>query len=103
MNNMFNEVDQLTANLSSWNTANVTDMQFMFRRANGMNHNIGGWNVSKVTNMYSMFYQNTGFNQNISGWNVSAVTNCGTFRGYPGNYTLSCSNSPALPASCTGC
>jgi len=67
--------------LSSWNTANVTRMNFMFwgnyidpgSFNNAGNPGIGSWNTSKVTTMASMFHGNNKFNQNIGAWDVSKV------------------------------
>ena len=61
--------------ISSWNTANVTDMQSMFMNNIAFNQPIGTWNTAKVTNMSWMFYGATSFNKNISGWDVSKVNN----------------------------
>jgi hypothetical protein len=66
---------------------------------------IGSWTTAQVTNMFFMFYYvGTQFTQNLSGWNVGSISNCSSFRGgYPSYSGLSCSNTPALPSSCTGC
>lgn len=58
-----------------WNTANVTDMNYMFYGARFFNQDISGWNTGKVTNMNYMFQGAYVFNQNIGGWDVSKVTN----------------------------
>jgi surface protein len=67
--------------LNSWNTSNVTNMNFMFYsyilpRSGGLfNQPLNSWNTNKVTTMASMFYGQRMFNQNIGSWDVSNVTN----------------------------
>ena len=61
--------------IGSWNTSNVTNMTQMFTGDGYFNKNIGSWNTSKVTNMMMMFYGGSSFNQNIGSWNTSSVTN----------------------------
>ncbi|RYZ58467.1 MAG: BspA family leucine-rich repeat surface protein, partial [Proteobacteria bacterium] len=61
--------------LSSWNTGNVINMEYMFWGAGNFNSNLNLWNVSKVTSMQSMFEKAFAFNGEISAWNTSAVTN----------------------------
>ena len=60
--------------ISSWNTANVTDMQSMFMNNIAFNQPIGTWNTAKVTNMSWMFYGSTSFNQQLN-WSTAKVTN----------------------------
>ncbi|WP_181875970.1 BspA family leucine-rich repeat surface protein [Sphingobacterium spiritivorum] len=60
--------------ISSWNTANVTDMENMFRGASLFNQPIGSWNTAKVTTMKGMFWNATEFNQDIGNWNITNVT-----------------------------
>ena len=67
-NTIFNQ------DISTWNTANVTDMSNMFGYASAFNQDIGGWHTGKVTNMRAMFGYACAFNQNIGGWNVGALT-----------------------------
>ena len=38
------------------------------------NQDISAWNTAKVTTMEYMFYEAAAFNQNISAWNTAAVT-----------------------------
>ena len=60
--------------ISSWSTANVTDMQSMFMNNIAFNQPIGTWNTAKVTNMSWMFYGSTSFNQQLN-WSTAKVTN----------------------------
>jgi surface protein len=76
MSNMFSNCSNLTgpSNINSWNTASVTDMQFMFLHASSFNQPIGSWNTANVTTMESMFDYATSFNQPLKNWNTAAVT-----------------------------
>lgn len=77
MAQMFSDCPNLNSpsNINTWNTAVVTDMQYMFKGASAFNQDIGSWNTSAVTNMTWMFSQASSFDQNIGLWNTSAVTN----------------------------
>ena len=65
------------ANISTWNTSNVTNFQSTFHGAVGFGNSldITGWDTSSATNMREMFHGATSFNQNISTWNVGLVQN----------------------------
>jgi surface protein len=75
---MFSSAVAFNADISAWNTANVTSMAQMFYGAGAFNRDISGWNTAKVTTMALMFFANNVFNQNIGAWNVEKVT---TFAG----------------------
>lgn len=63
--------------ISGWNTAGVTNMDYMFNGAISFNQNIGGiggWNTSAVTSMINTFFNAIMFNQDLSDWNVANVT-----------------------------
>jgi surface protein len=62
------------ADISGWNTSNVTDMSSLFIHKSSFNQNIGNWNTANVTNMSHMFYNAAAFNQNIGSWTTSGVT-----------------------------
>lgn len=62
------------ANIGSWNTSTVTNMNLVFNRATVFNQPINGWNVSNVTSMSGMFYEATAFNQPLDTWNTGKVT-----------------------------
>jgi surface protein len=49
MNEMFYTTLNFNQNIGSWNTSNVTIMNYMFAGASAFNQNISGWNVTKVT------------------------------------------------------
>jgi surface protein len=74
MSSMFGGARAFNQNIGLWNTAAVTNMSGMFAGAFSFNQNIGLWNTTAVTNMSSMFYDASVFNQNIGSWNTSAVT-----------------------------
>jgi len=58
------------ADISSWDTSDVTSMGYMFRSANAFNQDISGWDVSKVTSFSRMFNPATSLNQNLGAWNL---------------------------------
>ena len=63
--------------ISGWNTAGVTNMDYMFNGAVAFNKDIGGidgWNTGAVTSMINTFFNATAFNRDLSGWNVANVT-----------------------------
>ena len=63
------------ADISAWDTSQVTDMGYMFYGAAVFNQPIGTWSTSKVTNMQRMFTLARVFNQDIGSWDTSQVTN----------------------------
>ena len=81
MEAMFEGAGSVNANLNSWNTTNVTNMNSLFATSN-FNGDISSWNTASVTNMGSMFASNPAFNQDLSGWDVSSATDAsGMFSG----------------------
>ena len=74
MNNMFQGAAAFNQNISSWNTAKVTDMNAMFSGAALFNQNIGSWSTILVTDMNGMFNAAQAFNQTIGSWNTEQVT-----------------------------
>lgn len=62
------------ANLSCWNTSEVTSMSLAFKDAKAFNQPIDSWDTSRVTDMQAMFQNANAFNQPIGGWETSAVT-----------------------------
>ncbi|NAS13339.1 BspA family leucine-rich repeat surface protein, partial [Poritiphilus flavus] len=60
---MFGYASSFNADISSWNTANITDMNMMFWNATAFDQDISSWNTSSVTNMYGMFAYATSFDQ----------------------------------------
>ena len=72
------EIYSLYGNISSWDTSNVTDMNFLFDDYNfkSKNIDISNWNTINVTSMIGTF-QNAKFTKetDISGWKTNNVIN----------------------------
>ncbi len=68
------------ANLGNWDTSNVTNMSYMFRSAHNMtSFDIGNWDVGRVTNFTNMFAYNSLFNTaSINNWNIGENTGTDT-------------------------
>ena len=60
--------------IASWNTSEVTDMEYLFFDKAGFNEDISRWDVSNVTSLECTFYGATSFNGDLSRWDVSNVT-----------------------------
>ena len=60
--------------IGSWDTSQVTNMQWMFWNAAAFNQPIGSWDTSKVTDMRYLFYLAPAFYQDITGWSSAALT-----------------------------
>ncbi|MGJ1345297.1 BspA family leucine-rich repeat surface protein, partial [Sphingobacterium spiritivorum] len=77
MRKMFNNCQSMTgpANIGSWNTTTVNNMETLFTAARSFNQDIGNWNTASVTNMGYMFSGARAFNQDLSNWNTANVTN----------------------------
>jgi surface protein len=81
------------ANITSWDTSNVTDMRFMFANvySNSFNQPIGSWNTSNVIYMQRMF-EGSFFNQPLNSWNTSNVRDMGYM--FAGAYYSTYFNQP---------
>ena len=60
--------------ISAWNTAKVTRMDYMFLNATAFNGDVSACNTAAVTTMSHMFYGAAAFNGDVSAWNTAAVT-----------------------------
>lgn len=60
--------------ISTWDTSNVTNMDFLFQHKHTFNEDLSKWNLQNVTSMKSMFENALCFNYDISKWNTSKVT-----------------------------
>ena len=65
---------EFNADISGWDTSQVTTMRATFNGAKAFNQPIGSWDTSQVTDMTETFYQAEAFNQDIGGWDTSQVT-----------------------------
>ena len=59
--------------IASWNTSEITNMNFLFSYKAGFNEDISRWDVSNVTSLYGAFEHATSFNGDLSRWDVSKV------------------------------
>ncbi|WP_288846789.1 mucin-binding protein [uncultured Fructobacillus sp.] len=79
MDNFFlNDTDLVTADVSTFDTSNVTNMQALFYRNYSLVSikGIGDWNVQNVDNMALMFTHTHSLNNlSVAKWNVSNVKN----------------------------
>ena len=81
MSNIFKD-QNITYDISGWDTQNVTTFEGAFQNATNFNAQIGKWNTSKATTMKNMFNGATSFNQDIATWVVDKVTDMeGMFQG----------------------
>lgn len=61
-------------NISTWSTANVTNIVGLFKNASSINQNIGSWSTYNITSLNSLFDGASQFNSSIYLWNTSNVT-----------------------------
>lgn len=93
MRGMFRGCTKLTEvkNISSWDTKNVEDMEFLFRDCPSLvSLDLSGWNTAKVKILYGTFYNCVGLTSlDVSSWDTSAAENIGdTFYGCSGLTSL---------------
>ena len=63
--------------IASWNTSEITNMDYLFYFKAGFNEDISRWDVSNVTSLYGTFFGAISFNGDLSCWDVSNVTYMG--------------------------
>ncbi|CAH7139118.1 exported hypothetical protein [Vibrio chagasii] len=74
MSKMFFYAEAFNQPIGNWDTAQVTNMANMFRKASSFNQPIGDWDTANVTDMSGMFHSAGVFNQPIGYWDTSNVT-----------------------------
>lgn len=76
MRGMFLDCTKLTEvkNITSWNTKNVEDMEFLFKDCPSLvSLDLSGWDTSKVKILYGTFFGCSGLTSlDVSGWNTAA-------------------------------
>ncbi|MEM6966889.1 MAG: BspA family leucine-rich repeat surface protein, partial [Bacteroidota bacterium] len=72
LSHIFDGCTVFNGDVSSWNTANVTDMSAVFR-ATDFNGVVSNWDVSSVQDMYQMFAFSP-FNRSLSNWERTGST-----------------------------
>lgn len=75
MQGLFSFAKSFNQPIGNWNTSNVKDMSYMFSNAIMFNQPIGNWNTSNVKTMFKMFELAKKFNQPIGNWNTGLVMN----------------------------
>ena len=80
---MFPGATAFDCDISSWNTAGVTDISAMFQgetefngyfsRSN-FNGSISSWNTASVIDLSAMFYETSEFDYDISSWDTIFIT-----------------------------
>ena len=53
--------------IASWNTSEITNMEWLFDDETDFNEDISRWEVSKATTMFCMFVGATSFDQQLGG------------------------------------
>ena len=79
MRGMFRGCNKLTEvkNITSWDTKNVEDMEFLFRDCPSLvSLDLSGWNTAKVKILYGTFYNCVGLTSlDVSSWDTGKVSN----------------------------
>ena len=73
MESLWQEVHEFNEDIRCWNTVAVETMETMFNGAHSFNQDIGRWNTANVCTMYAMFFDATVFNQNLGNWDVTGL------------------------------
>ena len=92
---MFSDMhDLVSADLSGFNTAEVTDMSYLFTSCVNLESlNLKNFNTSNVTNMNSMFWECSSLDSiNVSSFNTAKVTDMGFMFYQCGVHSLNLSN-----------
>ena len=66
------DIESLNPDVSSWDTSNIINMNYLFDKLPSFNGDISSWDVSNVETMEGMF-SGSSFNGDISSWDVSNV------------------------------
>lgn len=71
---LMNAVLYLGADVTNWDTSEVTNFKRLFQGCIKFVGEIGGWDTSKVTSFANLFTYCHEFNGDITGWDTSSVT-----------------------------
>ena len=72
----FNNIKNISFNVSNWNVINVTNMSYMFYDCKNFDCDLISWDVSNVTNMSHMFQNCENFTgEGLDKWDVINVKN----------------------------
>ena len=72
----FNNIKNISFNVSNWNVINVTNMSYMFYDCKNFDCDLSSWDVSNVTDMQYMFKNCYKLKDNgLENWDVSNVKN----------------------------
>lgn len=85
---VFEDCENITEDLSKWETSQVTDFTYLFYNTKDVTANVSGWDTRNVERFIMMFYLAKNVVLDLSEWNTSSVTNLWNFCSSNKNVTL---------------